>query len=75
MVEVTWEDQKKINQFGRLNTTLTELKIELQEKKVSFLHTHKIIQMFYVCCLFFVVVFLFVLRCCCCRLLLFVVVC
>jgi len=31
---VTWEDQANINNFGRLNTRLTELREEVKGKKV-----------------------------------------
>ena len=31
-VEVRWEDQQKINTFGRLNTRMHELEDELKEK-------------------------------------------
>jgi prefoldin subunit 4 len=33
-VEVTWEDQKNINTFGRLNTKMHELEDELKAKEV-----------------------------------------
>jgi hypothetical protein len=35
-VQVLWEDQKRINRFGRLNLKLTELKEEIKDTKVSF---------------------------------------
>jgi hypothetical protein len=34
-VEVLWEDQQKINEFGRLNTRLTELRRDKLELKVG----------------------------------------
>ena len=35
-VEVTWEDQVQINEFGRLSQKLMQLESELDSKKVSF---------------------------------------
>jgi hypothetical protein len=34
-VEVTWEDQKKINAFGRLNARKHDLSEEQKRKKVE----------------------------------------
>ena len=35
-VQVRWEDQQKINEFGRLNSGLPELREEIAEFKASF---------------------------------------
>ena len=35
--DVTWDDQQSINKFGRLNLELTELKAELEARKVVIL--------------------------------------
>ena len=35
-VEVTWDDQVQINEFGRLSQKLMQLESELDSKKVGF---------------------------------------
>lgn len=42
--QVRWEDQQKINEFGRLNSGLPELREEIAELKVS-IRSLNIIQM------------------------------